>query len=129
MHVGRVAGRRAQRSACRHVIACKLDVMLDVLRAGLQLPVCVWLALLNWSFRGHRATNALCSLFEAPATYAGDCGFSINATGLSESQKREFGKLRCIYVKISMNMERTFFEGEKCGVEYPCVGAQGVLGP
>ena len=46
MHVGRVAGRRAQRSACRHVIACKFDVMLDVLRAGLQLPVCVWLALL-----------------------------------------------------------------------------------
>ena len=65
--------------------------MLDVLRAGRQLPVCVWLALLI--FRDNRATNALCSLFEAPATYAGDCGFSINATGLSESQKREFGKL------------------------------------
>ena len=30
---------------------------------------------------------------KAPATYAGDCGFSINATGMSDTQKSEFGKL------------------------------------
>ena len=29
--------------------------------------------------------------------------------------------------KIGMRQESTFVRGEKCGVEYPCVGAQGVL--
>ena len=29
--------------------------------------------------------------------------------------------------KIGMRHQSTFVRGEKCGVEYPCVGAQGVL--
>merc|ERR1712190_345239 len=38
----------------------------------------------------------------APATYAGDCSFSVNTTGMSDVQKSALGF--------------------KCGVEFPCMG-------
>ena len=68
-----------------------VDAMPSGLRVGRKLPACVWLAFIIFS--KPLGASALCGIFKAPATYGGDCGFSINATGLSESQKRDFGKL------------------------------------
>lgn len=47
--------------------------------------------------KGWSAVGGLCL---APASYAGDCGFSMNMTGMSQAQKSE--------------------TGAKCGTEFPC---------
>merc|ERR1712083_1189376 len=72
------------------------------LACGLTWP-CKTACAEDYSQACPKGWSSIAGLCVAPATYAGDCGFSINTSGMSSAQKSEFG--------------------EKCGVQFPCVAA------
>ena len=61
-------------------------------RGGRQLLVCAWPV--QHYFHARERFNRNSIILEAPATYAGDCGFTLNTTGMSATQNNDLGKLR-----------------------------------
>jgi len=70
--------------------------------------VCASTCLQDYSKQCPKAWTEMLGLCAAPAIYAGDCGYSINTTGMNENQKRSFA--------------------EKCVAAFPCLGGSTCFG-